>query len=428
MPVRGLEPLLAERRLIQQAPLSALAETRIGIDVSQYLRQILTSESTREPLIAATGGLPIALTAHIEADLRTLDKFRIKPVFVFNGLPLYRRNPPRQAQEVISGREAAQRNHAWALYEQGHAEEAAKVLTEGQRHGNWVVPIEVTRLILRMFRHRMVEYIVAPYMQWGQLSYLLNHPKGYVHSVFSSLEMLAFPTQRVITSIDFANATFRFVDRGRAIADIGLIPDQFIDFIILCGTELLPTFPPLADNFFNRSLIDMLRHFKSGAGVIAGHSEHPAVRASGYLEGFLRTRAAIKYSLVLTAEEGTCLPLPLVIPPTQQAHAITASEVPADIHEIFSGRLPDELYFHISKGLISPQLVGWLTSGIIHELPPLDNGESIEYRKYIENVITEGATAPRCTALSLLTSCLNQAWQQKRIVSSRLHRVVRRKD
>lgn len=134
--------LLVERRLIQQAPLSALAETRIGIDVSQYLRQILTSESTREPLIAATGGLPIALTAHIEADLRTLDKFRIKPVFVFNGLPLYRRNPPRQAQEVISGREAAQRNHAWALYEQGHAEEAAKVLTEGQRHGNWVVPIE----------------------------------------------------------------------------------------------------------------------------------------------------------------------------------------------------------------------------------------------------------------------------------------------
>ena len=249
-----------------------------------------------------------------------------------------------------------------------------------------------------------------------------------MHSVFSSLEMLAFPTQRVITSIDFANATFRFVDRGRAIADIGLIPDQFIDFIILCGTELLPTFPPLADNFFNRSLIDMLRHFKSGAGVIAGHSEHPAVRASGYLEGFLRTRAAIKYSLVLTAEEGTCLPLPLVIPPTQQAHAITASEVPADIHEIFSGRLPDELYFHVSKGLISPQLVGWLTSGIIHELPPLDNGESIEYRKYIENVITEGATAPRCTALSLLTSCLNQAWQQKRIVSSRLHRVVRRKD
>jgi hypothetical protein len=162
--------LLVERRLIQQAPLSALAETRIGIDVSQYLRQILTSESTREPLIAATGGLPIALTAHIEADLRTLDKFRIKPVFVFNGLPLYRRNPPRQAQEVISGREAAQRNHAWALYEQGHAEEAAKVLTEGQRHGNWVVPIEVTRLILRMFRHRMVEYIVAPYMQWGQVS------------------------------------------------------------------------------------------------------------------------------------------------------------------------------------------------------------------------------------------------------------------
>jgi len=229
--------------------------------------------------------------------------------------------------------------------------------------------------------------------------------------------MLAFPAQRVITSIDFSNSTFRFIDRNRVISDVGLVPEQFLDFIILCGTELLPTFPPLADNFFNRTIIDMIRHFKTGAGVVAGHSDHPAIRATGYLEGFLRTRAAIKYSLVLTAEEGTCLPLPLVIPPSHPSQAITASEVPADIHEIFSGRLPDELYFHISKGLISPQLVGWLTSGIIHELPPLDNGESIEYRKYIENVITEGATAPRCTALALLTSSLNQAWQQKRIVS-----------
>jgi hypothetical protein len=249
------------------------------------------------------------------------------------------------------------------------------------------------------------------------LSYLLNHPKGYIHSVFSSLEMLAFPTQRVITSIDFTTGSFQFIDRSRILADISLSPDQLVDFILLCGTELLPTFPPLADTFFIRTVIDMLRHFKSGSSVVASHSEHPAVRGTGYMEGFLRTRAAVKYSLVLTAEEGTCLPLPLVIPPVHPSHAITASEVPADIHEIFSGRLPDELYFHLSKGLISPQLVGWLTSGIIHELAPLDNGESLEYRKYIENVITEGATAPRCTALALLTSCLNQAWQQKRIVS-----------
>jgi len=161
--------LLNERRLIQQAPLSALSDTKIGIDVSHYVRQILTSEETREPLIAATGGLPIALTAHIEADLRVLEHLRITPVFVFNGLPLYRRNPPRQAQEIVSVREAAQRNHAWSLYEQGHAEDAAKVLTEGQRHGNWIMPVEVTRLLLRMFRHRMVQCIVAPYMQWGQV-------------------------------------------------------------------------------------------------------------------------------------------------------------------------------------------------------------------------------------------------------------------
>lgn len=415
MTVRGLDPLLAERRLSQQAPLSALAETRMGIDVTHYLRQILTHPSTREPLIAATGGLPIALTTHIEADLRALEQCRIKPVFVFNGLPLARRQLPRQAQEMIHQREAAQRNHAWALYEAGQAEESVRVLTEGQRHGNWVVPVEVTRAILRMFRHRMVEYIVAPYMQWGQLAYLLNHQKGYIHSVFASHEMLAFPTQRVITSIDLAGGTFTFVDKQKILADLAITHDQLIDYIVLSGTEMLSTFPPIAEQFFPRAVLDMIKHFRSGVGCIASHSEHPNVRASGYMESFLRVRAAIRYSLVLTAEEGTCLPLPLVIPPANASHAVTASDVPADIHEIFSGRLPDELYFHLSKGLISPQLVGWLTSGIIQEVPPLDNGESVEYRKYIENVITEGATAPRCTALALLTSCLNPAWQQKRL-------------
>lgn len=352
----------------------------------------------------------------MEADLRILEKHRIKPVFVFNGLPLYRRHLPKLTQELVSGREAAQRNHAWTMYEQGQATEAAKILTEGPRHGNWVAPADVTRLMMRMFRHRMVEYMVAPYLQWGQLSYLVNHNKGYAHSVFSSLEMLAFPTARVITSIDLKAGTFKFVEKSRILTDLGLTNDQLIDFIILSGTELLPTFPPLAEPFFNRTLLDLLRNFKSGASAIAVHSEHPGVRHSGYMESFLRVRAAIKYSLVLTAEEGTCLPLPLVIPPTPPSlHAMTASEVPSDIHEVFSGRLPDELYFHISRGLVSPQLVGWLTSGIIHELPPLDNGESLEYRKYIQNVITEGATAPRCTALALLSSCLNAAWQQKRV-------------
>src|SRR5277367_2858859 len=76
---------LNERRL-QTLPLSVLSDSRLGIDASYYLQNLTDSPTSREPLLAATGGLPLALTQRIKSDLRALEKLRIKPVFVFPGL------------------------------------------------------------------------------------------------------------------------------------------------------------------------------------------------------------------------------------------------------------------------------------------------------------------------------------------------------
>jgi hypothetical protein len=238
--------------------------------------------------------------------------------------------------------------------------------------------------------------------------------------------MLAFPTTRVITNIDFPPAglpatptggTITFIDKPRIMTDMGLTTDQFLDYIILSGSELLSTFPPMSDPFFPPACIDMLRHFKAGITALTYQAEHPAIKAVNYVEQFIRVRAAIKFSLVLTAEDGHCLPLPLVAQSALPGHQpITVQDIPSDLDNVFSARLPDEVYFHLSKGLISPQLLGWLSSGQIIESQPLCNGESSEYRKFIKDVITEGLTAPRCTALALLTTGLNPAWAQRRVV------------
>jgi hypothetical protein len=165
--------------LTQTVPLSSLSDSRLGIDAAHYIRKLLTNENTREVLVAATGGLPIALITQIESDLRTLERLRIKPVFVFPGLPLVKHLPPK-GQDHGAQREALVKNNAWVAYENGDAEGAARILTSA-RQGAWTDWRDVTRLVLRIFRHRMVEYIVAPYLQWAQVSD--QHPLPDHHSL-----------------------------------------------------------------------------------------------------------------------------------------------------------------------------------------------------------------------------------------------------
>lgn len=159
---------LAERKHLQTLPLNVLADSRLGIDAHFYLKQLTDNPPSREPLVAATGGLPLALTQRIEADLRTLEKLRIKPVFVFPGL-LPAKRWKQQQQHHIEWEEACKaRREAWAKYEGGQ-EEAASKLFEGR---SGLQPWDLWRMVLRIFRHRNVEFLVAPYVGWAQVRIL----------------------------------------------------------------------------------------------------------------------------------------------------------------------------------------------------------------------------------------------------------------
>ncbi|BEI90327.1 uncharacterized protein CcaverHIS019_0303970 [Cutaneotrichosporon cavernicola] len=405
MGVRSLDVYLRERRLTSSAPLSALANTRLGIDVNYYVRTLLSDPDQREPLIASTGGLPLSLANRIESDLRQLDKHNIKPVFVFPGLPLAQRTPPK-GPNPQADRENAVKNEAWAYYEDGQVDRAVIALTQ-VRNGMWVDMQDVVRLLLRAFKHRFVEYVMAPYLPGAQLAYLLKHPKGYIHAIWSDSEALLWPVDRVITSVDWSGS-FTYYDKPRILADMSFSYDQFLDLALLAGCSLNRTFPLISENFSMRSAMEYLRTGKSGLGVCQAWAVQ--LKGSGYLESFMRARLAIKYSLVLTTE-GACLPLPLVVPPPGQV--VTPGDVPSDLDDIFSPRLPDELYFLLCRGMVSAQLVGYLASGVIDERQPL--ADSPEYRRFIKDIITEGATSPRCTTLALLSAPLHHQWAQKRI-------------
>jgi len=107
--------------------LEQLRNCRVGIEAAEYLNQrILNHPRAKEPLVPALGGLPLALTQHIEDDLAQFRSFDIEPVFVFSGLDITKHDDPFRQKET----EASVNINAWTLYDSHEAE--ASVAKFGQ--------------------------------------------------------------------------------------------------------------------------------------------------------------------------------------------------------------------------------------------------------------------------------------------------------
>lgn len=252
--------------------------------------------------------------------------------------------------------------------------------------------------------------------------YLQRHQKSYIHAIFGPTDTLLYPgVDKVITSIDLASPTptFSFVAKRSILNDLGLTEDLFLDVGILVGFDHSPPFPPSIHEQGLKATVDMVKYYKSGHAAVSAFANDPQIKPLQYGDHYARTRSMIKYSLILSSD-GNVVPLPLAISNApnhghQNHHHTTAADIPQDLHEIFTNRLPDEVYFYLSRGLLGPQALIWLTSGQILENPPLDNGETTEYRRFIKEVITEGQTGPRATSLALISTVSNNFWTNKKV-------------
>lgn len=254
--------------------------------------------------------------------------------------------------------------------------------------------------------------------------YLQRHPKAYIHAIYGPTDALLYPgVDKLITSIDLTSASpsFVHVSKRSVLNDLGLTEDQFLDVGILLGFEHSPPFPPTLHDQALKATVDMVKYYKSGHLAVGAFIESPQVKQMQYNEQYARARSMIKYSLVLSSE-GTVIPLPLASPNTAHGHQNhgphhpTAADIPSDLHDIFTHRLPDEIYFYLSRGLMGPQALVWLASGQIIETPPLDNGETTEYRRFVKEVITDGQTGPRATSLALISSVVHTFWSKRSVV------------
>ncbi|KAG0166946.1 hypothetical protein DFQ30_006536, partial [Apophysomyces sp. BC1015] len=369
----------AERRLIQTSAVSQLKDVRLGIEGNYWLRKVLA----KEPVVVAMGGTPLNLRQSIEREIMAFKANHIQPIFVFPGLSITRKDKPFSSEDSRPSYRAT----GWDLYEKGKLEMAL---------GNWgnsggVHPADLLNQVFHILHENNVEFIRAPYSAWAQLAYMHNHPKQIVTSVYGGSELLMFNIDRVVTIIDFETV----------LQDLHVSDEQFLDICILAGFEYCPSFPPLNTNvisFTFKGVHDLIKQHKTGFNAVQSYSDDPSVSKSNYVDTFCRTRCAIKYHLVLT-EDGEVKPL-------------NAESAPNDIHEFIGYRLPDELYYYLMRGLIGPQSINTLVSGVLIENAPLDNGETAEYRNFLFQLLSI-----RTQTLSLLTQPLHQFYQARKVVS-----------
>lgn len=391
---------------MKEVPLAALANTRLGIDASHYIRRVLDITNC----VSAVGGAP-EITATIHADLQALHDAKIKPVFVFAGITPKERERPFVTEDPRTRRRAL----AWDNYEHGKVPQAMQEFSNTSP----VIPADIVRTVHRLFKQRQVEFVVAPYLPWAQLVYLERHEKAYVHSIYGPTEIFMFDgIDRIILDINFASSTISFASKNTIMAEMGVTPDQFLDVSILAGFDSAPTFPGLDPrDFVFRNVIDLVKSRVSGLAAVMAFRDYLPVAASNYMDQFVRARCMIKFSLVLVAQQGRVLPLPLVLPPPASSPnvIITATDIPSDLGDIFSPHFPDEVYYILFRGLVGPHIINALASGYIHEAIPLCGGTP-EYERHIK-YLSEPALSPKCVSVALLSSVLHPLWSKKQVVS-----------
>jgi hypothetical protein len=178
-------------------------------------------------------------------------------------------------------------------------------------------------------------------------------------------------------------------------------PDAFVDSCLLAGSDLSPSLPQLDLPAHRKdpkikSAVNLVLSVGRGTGngVCLYYQEDVANKMQDYIDVFRKAKLTVKHSVVLTL--------------SGKAEPLDADHAPGAIHEFIGQRLPDELYGYFSRGIIGPRILNWRASSQLLIHPPLDGGESREYRDLVRQKLTN----IQMLSVGLLASTLNFYYQR----------------
>lgn len=202
---------------------------------------------------------------------------------------------------------------------------------------------------------------------------------------------------------------FTWITRYMCQEDLGRISsDQFVDFCLLLGSTYLRTFPPFENPAFPgkgvniREAMNLFNTAGRNAITLCGQfEEDQRVHDLQYLDRFKRAVMTVKHHVIIDID-GKVGPL-------------DPENASSDLHELIGQRLPEELYFYMSRGIIGPQIPNWLTSGELMLSLPLGSEDSDIYRRLVEELLTPIRTQSLC----LLSNSLHRFYKTTKSIALR---------
>ena len=217
----------------------------------------------------------------------------------------------------------------------------------------------------------------------------------FVDAVVGSASCLVFGAEKVITNFDWDSKRFAWVELKQCLGKLLMNPEPFADLMLLsgCCNTILPSLPELEHHEPGVARVQaarsLLRRFNDD-----GHTVCLQQKDADYLSSFQKARFVIRHVPLMT-KAGHVEPL-------------NADKVPGDLHDCIGQRLPDEIYYYLSRGVAGPRMLNCRTRMQVYETPPLDGGGSAVYKELVQ----EKLRPLRAQALALLTRLLHRYFQK----------------
>ncbi|CAI5759355.1 unnamed protein product [Candida verbasci] len=403
MPIKSLESYLFERKLANTSSIEILENTTIGIDVDHYLNRIYTFK--KEQYLSAIGGLPSSLKDYLINDLAVFKESNIKPIFVLNGLNINLQNVSYKTNELSTNEQHIENTWNKIIDSQKNS--------FGSPHHQFIESfrlfndsLSVKNLyndVISLFISLGVEYFITPYDSSFQLSYLYQN--DIIDTIYGSTDLLLTKIDKFILGMEFQSKEFRFINKFKVLKELNLNERQFLDLSIIVGCNLqpntFPIFPPLPKPN-NLQPYPQISYFKIGLDIIYQYNQFNNNNQNSDLVGYIMSLndsklldlyykglCAFKFIPILNKEgvvelynnEMAKLGFKENIDFIEssedgEGESEKVVKVPSDLHEIINQRLPPEIYFYQSIGLLPIDLLESITKGQLDVRPPLELGSN----------------------------------------------------
>ena len=323
-----------------------------------------------------------------------------KPIFIFNGVDHVNKPTP----EYLSQESMKAASDAWKRYNDGKKDGGSNDFLKAK------YPVQtLDRWLQHQLTKSKVDYLVAPYSSIAQLSYMEQLSEQYIDCIWGSTDYFLFNIDKVITNIavrlpDTQAETFTWVSRATCVERLKVTTDSLRDAQLLLGSAFSPTFPPLARQAASTKgvgITDVIAMLNSnGRNVLQlchAYRDDPSMANNDYADLYKRAIMSIRHHIALR-QNGTI----------ESTHAEYA---PGDVHDFVGQNLPAEMFFYLSRGIIGPEVLNWLTQDHIDlTLPPgvMDSPAS-------RSLVFEQLNPVRAQALMVLSENMNIYYRHRKV-------------